>query len=60
MKSPLASVPIGTEQVAEVFDGLPLSHRREIVRTLMTVTLLPPGRGSRHFDPASVRIDWKQ
>ncbi len=41
-----------------MFDGLPLGHRREIVRTLMTVTLLPTGQGARHFDPDSVEIEW--
>jgi site-specific DNA recombinase len=34
-------------------------RRRAVVDVLMTVTLLPPGRGTRTFRPETVRIDWK-
>lgn len=37
----------------------PLGVRREIIRTLVTVTLLPPGRDGSHLNPESVRIEWK-
>lgn len=39
--------------------ALPFYARRRILETLIArVTLLPTGRGCRHFDPSSVRIDW--
>ena len=45
-------------------DGLSLGHRRAIVDALMTVTVLraPSGRRAdgRYFDPAFVKIKWKQ
>jgi site-specific DNA recombinase len=38
---------------------LPFYARRRIIETLIArVMLLPSGRGCRHFDPSSVRIDW--
>ena len=38
------------------WDGLDLSRRREVIRALGTVTLLPAGRGAREFDARKVRI----
>lgn len=38
------------------FDALPMYRRREIVRRLVTVTVLPAGKASRN-DPESLRID---
>jgi site-specific DNA recombinase len=34
-------------------------RRRAVVDVLMTVTLLPPGRGTRTFRPETVVIDWR-
>ena len=34
-------------------------RRRGVINTLMTVRLLPPGRGVRTFRPQSVDIEWK-
>jgi site-specific DNA recombinase len=54
---------------AEVWAGLDLSRKREIVRVLMTVTILPARKGRRpgwrpgdgsYFDPATVRLDPKR
>ncbi|TQM62579.1 recombinase family protein [Humibacillus xanthopallidus] len=42
--------------VRAVWDGLSLEHRRAIIDTLATVTIHPPGRGVRTFDPATVRV----
>ncbi len=39
------------------FDASPLGARREVLSFFMTVRLDPAPRG-RHFDPASVRIEW--
>jgi hypothetical protein len=38
---------------------LPFYARRRTIETLIArVILLPSGRGCRHFDPSTVRIDW--
>jgi hypothetical protein len=44
----------------KVWDGLDVDRQRAIVDTLMTVRLLPPGRGARVFDPTTVAVDWRQ
>jgi hypothetical protein len=44
------------EAARSVWDGLDLSRRREVIRALATVTLLPAGRGAREFDARKVRI----
>jgi hypothetical protein len=45
--------------LAQDWPALPLYARRRIVETLIArVTLLPPGRGCRHFDPSSLQIEW--
>lgn len=41
------------------WERLDLAQQREVVDTLMSVTLLKPETGTREFDPESVRIDWK-
>jgi site-specific DNA recombinase len=35
------------------------SRQRAVIDALMVVTIHPPGRGVRNFDPASVQIDWR-
>lgn len=40
----------------EVWEGLDLSIRRAVINELMTVTVLPVGRGARVFRDESVRI----
>lgn len=45
--------------VRAVWDGLDLDRRRAVVDALLTVTLLPPGRGARRLDPETVRLDWR-
>jgi DNA invertase Pin-like site-specific DNA recombinase len=45
------------EAAKAVWGGLDLSRRREVIRTLGTVTLLPAGRGARAFDARKVRIE---
>ena len=52
---PLVHAP----DVAAAWAGCDLKQRRAVIETLMTVTLLPPPRGRRAFEPESVRIDWK-
>ena len=49
---------IGVSDVAERFAALPLDRRRAIIDALLTVTVMPTGRGHR-FDPATVKTEWK-
>jgi site-specific DNA recombinase len=53
-----ALAPFARGQAAQdVWDGLDLSRRREVIRALATVTLLPAGRGAREFDAAKVLVE---
>jgi len=45
--------------IADVWPSLHVTAQREVIRTLMTVRLLPVGKSSRRFDPARVEIIWK-
>jgi DNA invertase Pin-like site-specific DNA recombinase len=52
---------VAATNAAAVWAGLDLSRKRAVIRTLMTVTVLSPGKGSRRaFDPATVQITWHQ
>lgn len=48
--------------VAAAWAGMELDVQREVVDTLMSVTVLSPGRGAhaRRFDPDTVTITWRQ
>jgi len=54
---PLATV-VSAEDVRATWTDLPLMAKREIIRTLLEVTILPAGQGVR-FDPAQVQLDWR-
>ena len=56
--SPLAALA-GADDIAARWAGLSLGQRRAIVGLLMTVTVLPAGRG-RGFDPTRVAITWRK
>lgn len=45
------------DDVAEAWAALDVRARKDALNTLLTVTILPAGKGQR-FDPATVRIDW--
>ena len=48
----------GSRRGARAWDELDLSRRREVIRALATVTLLPAGRGAREFDVGpKVRVE---
>lgn len=67
--SVLASLPLGTPDIAEQWDGWHLDKRRAIIDALMTVTVhrarrgRPPGfkaaTGQTYFDENTIDIDWK-
>ena len=50
---------LAAESAARAWDELPDDRRRAVIDALMTVTLLPPGRGVRIFDDSSIRLDWR-
>lgn len=56
-ESPLADF-VGTDDAAGTWERLSLGRKREILRLLATVTLLPTGRGTRTFRPESIRWKW--
>jgi DNA invertase Pin-like site-specific DNA recombinase len=68
--SVLASLPLGTPQIADQWPGYHLDKKRAIIDALMTVTVHParrgrppgfkPGSGSGYFDEDTIAIDWKQ
>ena len=52
---------VAAENAAAVWAELDISRKRAVIKTLMTVTLHSPGRGARRpFDPATVKVAWKQ
>jgi site-specific DNA recombinase len=49
------------EDPEPVWERLSWAQRRAVIDVLMTVTILPVGRGNaRVFNPATVRVDWKR
>ena len=52
---------VAAENAAAVWADLDISRKRAVIKTLMSVTLHSPGRGaSRPFDPATVKVAWRQ
>lgn len=56
--SPLVTEIAGSE-VRERWERLPLTAKREVITTLITVRIMPSTRGRRTFDPDAVAIEWK-
>jgi site-specific DNA recombinase len=57
-RAPVLAGLAGAADVAAKWAALPLDRRRAVVDALMTVTILPTGRG-RGFDRDSVRVEQK-
>lgn len=55
--SPAASL-LSAKDIKAAWELLSVNHKRAVVDELLTVTLLPAGRGAR-FDPELVQIEWK-
>lgn len=49
---------VGSGDVQAVWDGFTTDRKRAVIAALMTVTLHPPGRGTRTFRPETVGIVW--
>jgi site-specific DNA recombinase len=56
--SPLVTEVAGSE-ARERWERLPITARREVISTLMTIRIMPSTRGRRTFDPESVAIEWR-
>ncbi|MEV8079765.1 recombinase family protein [Pseudarthrobacter oxydans] len=54
--NPVSAVA-GAPDVPGAWQALPLASRKQIIRALMSVTILPAGKGTR-FSPEHLRIDW--
>lgn len=55
--SPLTGL-VGADDVAAVWDSLPVLRKRDVIRTLCEVHILAIGRGAR-FDPEAIDIRWR-
>ena len=56
---PVLGELVTAADVLATWQALDLDRRRAAVDTLMTLILLPPGRGARTFNPETGRIDWR-
>ncbi|MDQ3762218.1 MAG: recombinase family protein [Actinomycetota bacterium] len=45
---------------AATWEQLSVPQRREVVRTLLLVRILPTGRGTQRFDPERIQIVWRR
>lgn len=52
-------IPLGTPLVEAAIAALSPDRFRTVLDVLMTVTVMPVGRGGRVFNPERVRVDWK-
>jgi site-specific DNA recombinase len=57
--TPVVADLLRSEDVEAAWRTLDLDRQREVIGTLMTVSLHSPGRGARSFDPATVEVTWK-
>lgn len=61
--SALANLVLAGDDLRETWNNTAPTIRGQVIDSLMTVTVLPTGRGRRpggaYFDPASVDIKWK-
>jgi DNA invertase Pin-like site-specific DNA recombinase len=57
--TPAVAQLIRAQDVAASWEGLSTEAKREVVGTLMVVTLYPPGRGARTFRPETVAVEWR-
>lgn len=50
----------GADDIEEAWEGLGVERQRQVITTLFEkVVLMPPGRGTRHFDPETVPTEWR-
>jgi site-specific DNA recombinase len=56
-ESPVVALA-SADDVRAAWEALPIRDRKRIVDILMSVTILPAGRGVR-FSPEQVRVEWR-
>ncbi|NDJ90577.1 recombinase family protein [Mycolicibacter kumamotonensis] len=52
-------IPLGTTEVAAAVEKLSPDRLRAIMDVLMTVTVMPVGKGGKEFKPERVKVAWK-
>ncbi len=57
--SPTLTSLVTAADAQSVWRGLGIDAQRAVLRELITIRLLTPGRGARTFHPASVQIEWR-
>lgn len=50
---------VHADDVRAAWDSLGTTRQREVIRFLVDVTIFPPGRGRRAFDPRTVLLIWQ-
>ena len=50
---------IGAADPRAAFDALSLDRKRAVIDALLTVTIMPVGKGNNRFDPSKVVIGWE-
>jgi hypothetical protein len=56
VQTPRLAELISSSDVEATWDALDVLDRREVLRAITTVRLMPVGQGRRYFDPTSVRV----
>lgn len=46
-------------KVEQLWDGADTEVKRRVIDKLLMIAIMPPGRGKRSFDPASVVVRWR-
>ena len=52
-------IPLGTAEVADAVSRLSPDRLRAVLDVLMTVTVLPVGKGGHVFNPERVQVNWR-
>lgn len=50
---------VSRTDISEVWGTLPITIRREVIRLLVEIRIMPAVRGARTFDPRTVKIEWR-
>ena len=56
--SPVADLLLSGEELRDRWAAMSADKRAQVIDALVTVTILPAGRGPR-FDPSKIQIEWK-
>jgi hypothetical protein len=52
-------IPLGTPEVAAAVEKLSPDRLRAVMDVLMTVTVMPVGKGGKEFKPERVKVKWR-